>query len=55
MTEINRTQAPPFNQVSSIAFLEPVKTQLDNGVPVYYISGGSEEILKISFIFKAGK
>lgn len=55
MTEINRTQAPPFNQVSSIAFLEPVKTQLDNGVPVYYISGGTEGILKISFIFKAGK
>lgn len=55
MTEINRTQAPSFNQVSSIAFIEPVKTQLDNGVPVYYISGGSEEILKISFIFKAGK
>ena len=54
MTEINRKEAPAFKQVNNIEFLAVTKTHLDNGIEVNYINGGSQEIIKIDFIFKAG-
>lgn len=55
MNTLNRKIAPEFKPFSSVNFLQPKNLHLDNGVPVYVISGGSQEILKISFIFNAGK
>ena len=54
MTDINRKIAPAFKQVNNIEFLDVTKTYLDNGIEVNYIDGGSQEIIKIDFIFKAG-
>jgi predicted Zn-dependent peptidase len=54
MIALDRTKAPEFKQVNNIEFLDVVKTKLDNGIEVNYINGGSQEILKIDFIFKAG-
>lgn len=51
---IDRKKAPVFNAISSIDFIAPQKQLMDNGVPVYSISGGSQDILKIDFIFNAG-
>lgn len=51
---LNRKTAPDFNQVNNVEFLHPVKTNLDNGIEVNYLSGGSQEIVKIDFIFNAG-
>jgi len=51
---LNRKNAPSFKQVNNIHFLNPVKTNLSNSIPVNYLSGGSQEIVKIDFIFKAG-
>ena len=55
MNTLDRNIAPKFQPFSSVNFLQPKNLHLDNGVPVYVISGGSQEILKISFIFNAGK
>ena len=54
MTLIDRKRAPDFQQVNNIEFLDVINTKLDNGIEVNYINGGSQEILKIDFIFKAG-
>jgi zinc protease len=54
MNTINRKEAPAFKQVNNIEFLDVTKTYLDNGIEVNYINGGSQEIIKIDFIFKAG-
>jgi len=54
MTLIDRKIAPKFNSISSVEFISPEKKSLDNGVNVHLISGGSQEILKIDFIFDAG-
>ncbi|PCJ25675.1 MAG: peptidase M16 [Flavobacteriales bacterium] len=51
---INRTKAPAFHQINNIEFLDAIKTNLDNGIKLNYINGGSQEILKIGFIFNAG-
>ena len=54
MTVLDRKIAPKFQQVNNIEFLDVIKTQLDNGIEVNYIDGGSQEILKIDFTFNAG-
>lgn len=51
---LDRKKAPAFNQVEKIEFLDVKTSQLDNGIPLNIINGGSQEILKIDFIFKAG-
>ena len=54
MTVLDRKLAPAFKQVSTIHFLQPKTHELDNGIVVHSISGGSQDILKIDFIFNAG-
>tara|TARA_R110001592_G_scaffold37439_3_gene124872 strand:- start:3196 stop:4485 length:1290 start_codon:yes stop_codon:yes gene_type:complete len=54
MPPLDRKLAPKFKQVSTIHFIQPKTKKLDNGIIVHSISGGSQEILKIDFIFKAG-
>lgn len=54
MIALNRKKAPEFKQVDNIQFLDPVKTTLDNGIEFNYINGGSQDIVKIDFIFNAG-
>lgn len=51
---LDRKTPPPFQQVSNIAFLDAKQSSLDNGIELNYINGGSQEILKIDFIFNAG-
>ena len=54
MIAIDRKKAPAFKQVDNILFLDPVRTTLDNGVEFNYLNGGSQDIVKIDFIFNAG-
>ena len=54
MIALDRKKAPAFHQVNNIEFLDATTTSLDNGIEVNYLNGGSQEILKIDFIFDAG-
>ncbi|MCB0401009.1 MAG: insulinase family protein [Flavobacteriales bacterium] len=54
MNTLNRSLAPKFNQVEHIHFLPVGKKTLDNGILLDSIHGGSQEILKIDFVFRAG-
>lgn len=54
MNVLDRKKAPEFQQVENIQFLDVTKTHLDNGIEINYIDGGSQEIIKIDFIFNAG-
>lgn len=51
---LDRKIAPAFQQVKNIEFIEAINHNLDNGIELNYLSGGSQDILKIDFIFKAG-
>jgi zinc protease len=51
---INRNTAPAFHAITEIHIPEAKSYQLPNGIPVYYVSSGSQELVKIEFIFKAG-
>ncbi len=51
---LNRTVAPAFNQVSDINFIQPISKQLANGLPVYILNAGEQELVRIEFIFENG-
>ncbi|WP_461790133.1 M16 family metallopeptidase [Pedobacter sp.] len=48
---LNRTVAPDFKQVADINFIPPVKKQLANGLPVFIVNAGEQELVRIEFIF----
>jgi len=51
---LNRKQAPEFKTIDSIAIQHAQSFKLDNGIHVYIIDAGSQDLTRIEFIFKAG-
>lgn len=49
---LNRTQAPVFKQVGDIHFIQPKAHHLANGIPLYAINGGDQELVRLEFIFQ---
>ncbi len=45
---------PQSKAIETVSLVEPEKYLLDNGVPVYLINAGTQEIVKIDLIFNAG-
>jgi zinc protease len=51
---IDRTLAPAFQPVTRVHLLQAEKKELRNGLPVYLLDAGTQEVLKIEFLFNAG-
>lgn len=51
---LNRTIAPDYGEIKEFRFIEPKTAVLANGVSCCFLSAGTEEVLKIDFIFRAG-
>lgn len=51
---LDRKIAPEFKQVEQIEFLEVKNQNLSNGIKLNFINGGSQNIIKVDFIFNAG-
>ncbi|MCE3226648.1 MAG: putative Zn-dependent peptidase [Bacteroidetes bacterium] len=51
---IDRTLAPEFKTISKVDVIKAVSGKLSNGIDVHSINAGSQEIIKLEFIFKAG-
>ena len=54
MKELNRNFTPNIRPVTDINYQQPVIHNLDNGIPVYLLQTGTQDIVKIEFIFNAG-
>lgn len=52
---MDRTQAPVTAPIESVSIPGFELVHLDNGVPVYVINQGEQDVAKIELIFKAGK
>jgi len=52
---INRSKAPSIQTVGALKLHQPVLHHLSNGIPVYEISLGSQNVIKLELIFKAGR
>jgi len=48
---LNRIQAPDFKQVSAINFIQPEKSVLDNGIPVFTVYSDKQDLVRIEFLF----
>ncbi|TKC01480.1 M16 family metallopeptidase [Pedobacter cryotolerans] len=49
---LNRTTAPEFKQVNEINFIAPKAQQLANGIKVFTVNAGQQELVRIEFIFE---
>ncbi len=53
--KLNRKTPPPIHQVTSLTLPTPSVSRLDNDIPVYATRLGTQEILKIELIVRAGR
>ncbi|MDZ7881280.1 MAG: pitrilysin family protein [Saprospiraceae bacterium] len=53
--KLNRKTPPPIHQVTSLTLATPSVSRLDNGIAVYATRLGTQKILKIELIIRAGR
>ncbi|HLG03733.1 MAG TPA: pitrilysin family protein [Bacteroidia bacterium] len=51
---IDRTKEPPFHSVEKVHLLQAEQKKLSNGIPVYLLDAGTQEVVRLEFIFDAG-
>jgi len=49
---INRHTAPSFREVEEIALIRANPVKLDNGLPVFQVNAGEQDLVRIEFIFE---
>ena len=50
-----RRNGPPIHSISNVPIPSFTKFTLDNGLPVFYIRQGSQELVKLDIVFKGGR
>ena len=51
---INRSIVPSSKEIEQIKLIEAAKSELSNGIPVYTINTGSQQLIKIEILLNAG-
>ncbi len=51
---LNRTIQPTINPIEHIDMVKAEKRLLSNGIPVHFVNAGTQDVVKIDFIFEAG-
>lgn len=51
---LNRTIPPIVNPIEHIDMVKAEKHTLSNGIPVHFVNAGTQDVVKIDFIFEAG-
>ncbi|MBK6902768.1 MAG: insulinase family protein [Saprospirales bacterium] len=51
----NRSKAPKIHEIRDVVLPRPLVHRLDNGIPVYEIHMGVQDVLKVEVIFQAGR
>ncbi len=54
MNIMNRNTAPEIKAIKKLEVIQPKQYFLKNNIPVYFINAGTQDIIKIEFIFGAG-
>ncbi|MCP3932231.1 MAG: insulinase family protein [Bacteroidetes bacterium] len=52
---LNRTKAPKIKEIKNLSLPDYSLYHLDNGIPVYEINMGTQEVIKLEIIFNAGR
>ena len=51
---LNRTIQPTVNPIEHIDMEKAEKRMLSNGIPVHFVNAGTQDVVKIDFVFEAG-
>ena len=51
MEILERKSAPAFRQIEKINFIKADESKLDNGIPVYKVNAGDQDLVKMEFVF----
>lgn len=49
---LDRTLAPESKKIEEIRFIKPSQQELSNGIPVFTINAGKQDLVRIEFIFQ---
>lgn len=52
---LDRKKAPPISAVENLHFPEPQRYILDNGIPVYDLRLGTQDVVKLEVVFFSGR
>jgi predicted Zn-dependent peptidase len=52
---LDRKIAPPFVESTAFELIRPATRALANGIEVFFVSGGTQEVIKITLIFRGGR
>jgi zinc protease len=52
---LDRKTAPAFVKSTAFSLIDPKITRLPNGIDIFFVRGGSQDVIKIELIFSAGK
>lgn len=52
---LDRTIPPPFTSSLNFGLIEPEVVTLPGGIPVYFVHGGQQDVLKVEIALPAGK
>lgn len=55
MKPLNRNKGPEITEITSVSLPEVYQFTLSNGIPVYEVSGGVQEVIKIELVFQSGR
>ena len=51
---MNRTIQPPIQEINKLKITLPRHTVLTNGIPLHIINAGTQEVVRLDFLFKGG-
>jgi len=51
---LDRSIQPTVNPIEHIDIVQAEKRILSNGIPVYFVNAGTQDVVKIDFVFEAG-
>jgi predicted Zn-dependent peptidase len=54
MMTLDRTIQPPIRPISDVVFKEPQRHVLPNGLKLYSLSEGAQEVIRIDLVFNSG-
>jgi zinc protease len=52
---LDRKTPPPFVHTTSFDLIKPVRRKLPNGIDVFFVSGGSQNVIKVELVMPAGR
>lgn len=51
---LDRTIAPNYKQIEDVKLIKATEERLQNNIPLYIINSGTQDLIRIEFIFSAG-